>query len=63
MTNFEYFIWLLQGNEDLEKMIDLIDFAMLPTIVERVVCCHINEYVENLKKLTHQQEDKGVTNG
>ena len=51
MTNFEYFIWLLQGNEDLEKMIDLIDFEMMPTIVNEMICGCINEYVKNLAKL------------
>lgn len=55
MTNFEYFIWLLQGNEDLEKMIDLIDFEMMPTIVDEMICGCINEYVKNLAKLRRQR--------
>ena len=58
MTNFEYFIWLLQGNEDLEEMINSIDTEMIPIIANEMVCGCIDDYVEGLKKLTHQQEDK-----
>lgn len=58
MTNFEYFMWLLQGNEDLEKMIDLIDFEMMPTVVDKMVCGCIDEYVKNLAKLRELQGEK-----
>lgn len=46
MTNFEYFIWLLQENEELVELINSQDTDLIPTIVNEVVCGGIDEFVE-----------------
>ena len=46
MTNFEYFIWILQENEDLVELINSLDTDLIPVIANEVVCGGIDEFVE-----------------
>ena len=50
MTNFEYFIWLLQENEEFIESINSLDTDYIPVIVNEVVCSGFEEFVEQIEE-------------
>lgn len=46
MNNFEYFIWLLQQNEELVELINSLDTDLIPVIANEVVCDGIDNFIE-----------------
>lgn len=45
MNNFEYFMWLLQENEELVDVINSMDANFIPELVNSVCEC-VDEYYE-----------------
>lgn len=45
MTNFEYFIWLLQENEELVDEINNMEELFIPELANQVCEC-VDEYYE-----------------
>lgn len=48
MTNFEYFIWLLQQNEELVELINSLDTELIPVIANEAVCDGIDNFIEEV---------------